>query len=188
MQALIALGGNLDNQGVAAAQTLRLAIADIYAVGFTVEKVSRLFQTPAFPAGSGPNYVNAVVQLRVAPDMTPESIFPPLAAIELAHGRVRNQRWGGRTLDIDFLALEGVILPSMAQFRHWVDLDVTLQTRQAPQRLILPHPRLHERAFVLVPLMDIAPDWRHPVFGETVRQMWAKLPQDEIDSVVALPD
>lgn len=188
MQALIALGGNLDNHGVAAAQTLRQAIADIYAIGFTVEKVSRLFQTPAFPAGSGPNYVNAALQLRIVQHMTPESIFSPLAAIELAHGRVRNQRWGGRTLDIDFLGLDDAILPNLAQFRHWADLDAATQAQKAPQQLILPHPRLHERAFVLVPLMDIAPDWRHPVFGETVRQMCAKLPQGEIDSVIALPD
>jgi len=186
MQALIALGGNLNNAGVDAAETVRLAIRDIYSVGFTVEKVSRLFQTPAFPAGSGPDYINAAVQLKIEALVPPEAIFSPLATIELAHGRVRNQRWGGRTLDIDFLGLDDVILPNLATFRKWADLDVTSQAQMTPPNLILPHPRLHERAFVLVPLMDIAPDWRHPVLGETVRQMYAKLPQDQIDSVIAL--
>jgi 2-amino-4-hydroxy-6-hydroxymethyldihydropteridine diphosphokinase len=187
MQAFIALGGNLGNQGLTAKETIKAAIKDIYDLEFTVKNVSRLFQTPAFPVGSGPDYVNAAMHLEVENHVLPKSIFSPLTEIELAHGRVRTGRWGGRTLDIDFLALDDVVLPDLAHFQHWAQLDPALQAQLTPDKLILPHPRLHERAFVLVPLMDIAPDWRHPVFGQTVRQMFAKLPQDQIDSVIPLP-
>ena len=62
---------------------------------------------------------------------------------------------------------------------HWRDLDPALQAAAAPDRLILPHPRLQDRAFVLVPLADVAPDWRHPVLGQTVRRCWRRCPQAE---------
>lgn len=187
MKAIIALGGNIVNQGLHPAGTLRQAIKDMENLGFVIERQSRLFQTPAFPAGSGPDYVNAAIVLKVAPAQTPDTLYASLAAIELAHGRLRSQRWGGRTLDIDILALEGLIWPDLPQFRLWADLDPKAQAQTAPQHVILPHPRLHERAFVLVPLMDIAPDWVHPVFQKTVRQMHDALPLADVNSVIALP-
>ncbi|NBB98243.1 MAG: 2-amino-4-hydroxy-6-hydroxymethyldihydropteridine diphosphokinase, partial [Alphaproteobacteria bacterium] len=61
-------------------------------------------------------------------------------------------------------------------------------TRLAPDRLILPHPRLHERGFVLVPLMDVAPDWRHPVLGQTVRQMHAALDPADLSEIHPVAD
>jgi 2-amino-4-hydroxy-6-hydroxymethyldihydropteridine diphosphokinase len=186
MQVLIALGGNLNNQGLLAADTLRLAIKDIITLGFAVEKQSRFFETPPYPAGSGPNYVNAAVQLKVADDLPPDVLLAQMAQIELAYGRVRTQRWGGRTLDIDLLAMGDLVLPDAAQFMHWVNLAPNLQGQIAPQQLVLPHPRLHERAFVLVPLLDIAPDWMHPVLQKTTRQMHDALPQDQIENVIAI--
>lgn len=185
-QAYIALGGNLAHKGTPVATTLRLAIQAIEKHGFTVKRTSRFFQTPAFPAGSGPDYINAVLQLEVWPNMSPAAIFSPLAQIELTHGRQRTGRWAGRTLDIDLLAIEGVISPSLAQFHAWADLDPAWQAKTGPSDLIVPHPRLHERSFVLVPMMDIAPDWVHPVYQKTVRQMCAALTKEQRGSVVAL--
>jgi 2-amino-4-hydroxy-6-hydroxymethyldihydropteridine diphosphokinase len=186
MMAFIALGANLHNQAAAPEETLKKSIYDIENAGFSIKKVSRMYRTPAFPAGAGPDYVNAALQVEVAVAVPPNAVFSPLAQIELSHGRMRAQRWGGRTLDIDLLALDDLVHPDLAQFSHWAGLDPALQTEVAPKDLILPHPRLHERAFVLVPLMDIAPDWIHPVFGRSVRQMYDALPREDLASVVAL--
>jgi 2-amino-4-hydroxy-6-hydroxymethyldihydropteridine diphosphokinase len=186
MQVLIALGANLFNQGLSPQETLAQALHDIEIEGFSVGKCSRFFQTPAFPVGAGPDYVNAAARLQIADNLTPEQVYAPLAKIEAAHGRERVQRWGGRTLDIDLLAIEGQIAPDHAAFLHWANLDSAAQHQIAPNQMIVPHPRLHERAFVLVPLLDIAPDWQHPVYRQTVRQMHDALPKAERDSVVPL--
>jgi len=78
------------------------------------------------------------------------------------------------------------VLPDPAGFRHWLDLPPEAQSREAPDRLILPHPRMQDRAFVLVPLADVAPDWRHPVLGRTVTQMRDALPAGLLAEVVPL--
>ena len=76
----------------------------------------------------------------------------------------------------------------MRTVRTWMNLPLAEQQQTAPGQLILPHPRLHERAFVLVPLADVAPDWVHPVLRRSVSQMLDALPQDARDEVVPLPD
>lgn len=86
-------------------------------------------------------------------------------------GRERGTRWGQRTLDLDLLAMGDLVLPDAQVYAHWRDLPLEDQARRAPEQLILPHPRLQDRAFVLVPLSDVAPDWRHPVLGRTVLEM-----------------
>ena len=77
----------------------------------------------------------------------------------------------------------GQVVPDRDTWSQWRDLPPEEQARRAPDRLILPHPRLQDRAFVLVPLADIAPDWVHPVSGHSVRQMLSALPPDEINAV-----
>jgi 2-amino-4-hydroxy-6-hydroxymethyldihydropteridine diphosphokinase len=84
-----------------------------------------------------------------------------------------------RTLDLDLLALGDSVLPDAATQEHWRNLPLADQKRLAPDGLILPHPRLQDRAFVLVPLADVAPDWRHPLTGQTVAAMTASLPAAE---------
>ncbi len=186
MFALIALGGNFPNGTLTPLQTQIAAIKDIKALGFTALKASRFFQSPAFPAGAGPDYVNSALCV-ARPDMGDAvALLQQLAKIEADHGRERHHRWGGRSLDLDLLAFGDRILPDTQSFRAWADLDISLAAQTAPDRLILPHPRLHERAFVLAPLMDISPDWRHPVFGKTVREMYAALPDESRSGVIAL--
>jgi 2-amino-4-hydroxy-6-hydroxymethyldihydropteridine diphosphokinase len=92
---------------------------------------------------TGPDFVNAVAELRST--LSPEALLDELLALEAAHGRERPFRNAPRRLDLDLLAYGDRVVDS--------------------PRLILPHPRLHERAFVLEPLSEVAPDWFHPKLG-----------------------
>lgn len=183
---LIALGANLPNGAQSPAETLRAAVAALPASGLRVERMSRLFVTPAFPAGTGPDYVNAAARLRAAPGMDPGAILAALHGVEAAFGRARVQRWGMRTLDLDLLAVGDRVMPDAETFCQWRDLPQDRQVMAAPDRLILPHPRLQDRAFVLVPLHDVAPRWRHPVLGQTVGAMLRALPAEDRAAVVPL--
>jgi 2-amino-4-hydroxy-6-hydroxymethyldihydropteridine diphosphokinase len=106
--------------------------------------------------------------------------------IETRFGRRRAQRWGMRTLDIDLLAMGDSVLPDADTQDRWRNLPPDAQIGATPGELILPHPRLQDRAFVLVPLADVAPDWVHPRLGLTVRDMLAALPQADRDAVKPL--
>ena len=106
--------------------------------------------------------------------------------VESRLGRVRDARWGARTLDIDLIAMGDRIVPDAKTFRHWYDLPPEQQASKAPDQLILPHPRMQDRAFVQIPLADVAPDWRHPVLGLTVAEMVQNLPKTAREEVEAL--
>lgn len=186
MRILVAFGGNLPFGASPPIQTIRDALAALDAEGLVVQGISRLYGTPAFPAGSGPDYVNAaaVVTLRHSADA--DAILQALHRIEARFGRQRQRRWQGRTLDIDLIAMGDSVLPDPDTHRSWRDMPVEEQARSTPNSLILPHPRLQDRAFVLVPMADVAPDWVHPVLGQTVLEMLNALPMADRDAVVAL--
>ncbi len=183
--ALIAIGANLAGHLDSPYAQLHAAISDISKSGQEVVAVSRFFRTPCFPAGAGPDFVNAALSLRTK--MEAGDLLRLLHGIERARGRSRSERWEARVIDLDLLAMGDLVLPDQATYLAWSDLPLEDQKRSAPDDLILPHPRLHERAFVLVPLQDIAPDWRHPVRGETVAEMCASLPEATRAEIWPLP-
>lgn len=181
---IICLGANLPSLAGPPAETIRKAVGEISRNGLHVTTVSRFFSTPCFPAGAGPDYVNAALTARSR--LSPDAILAVLHGIETEFGRNRDTRWGQRTLDLDLIAVDELILPDRAGYRAWADLPPDQQRLAAPDRLVLPHPRIADRAFVLVPLMDIAAGWRHPVTGKTVCHMTQDLPASDRDAVVPL--
>ena len=181
---LIAMGANLPWGADGPNVTLRHAVEMLTETGVSELRISRFFATPCFPAGAGPDYVNAAAALRF--DGTAAALLERLHRIEAHFGRERVQRWGQRTLDLDLIAAGDQVLPDVATYQAWHDLAPQEQAKSAPDQLILPHPRIQDRAFVLVPLADVVPDWRHPVLGLTVRKMLDKLPAEDVAGVVPL--
>lgn len=179
---LLALGANLPTSLGNPRDSL-IAVLDRLASGQTeLIAVSRFWQTPAFPAGSGPDYLNAAAAVKTA--LSPRELLDYLHEIEADLGRRRdNGRWQARGIDLDLIAYEDLILPDSVTQAEWRDLPIQRQVVDAPKQLILPHPRMQERAFVLAPLAEVAPHWRHPAIGATVAQMLAALPPQSFEGM-----
>ncbi|MFP7569765.1 2-amino-4-hydroxy-6-hydroxymethyldihydropteridine diphosphokinase [Marivita sp. S2033] len=180
----IALGANLSSTEGPPEVTLRAALEMLENADLKVQSVSAFYRTPCFPAGAGPDYVNAAAHLQSA--LSPEDLLARLHKIEAFFGRERHNRWGMRTLDLDLIASGDRVLPDRATYIAWRDLPLEAQRQAAPDQLILPHPRLQDRAFVLVPLRDIAAQWRHPVLDRTVAEMCDALSPDLLAEIVVL--
>ncbi|MDR9393317.1 MAG: 2-amino-4-hydroxy-6-hydroxymethyldihydropteridine diphosphokinase [Roseovarius sp.] len=179
---LIALGANLPSTAGGPAVTLSAALDRLRDAGAEAEAVSRFYKTPCFPPGAGPDYVNAAAQLRF--EGGAEEMLALLHSVEASFGRERVQRWGRRTLDLDLIAAGQAVMPNADVQGRWRALSPERQSIDAPDRLILPHPRMQERAFVLVPLADVAPDWTHPVTGLSVTQMVDSLDAADVGAVL----
>ncbi|AUH34448.1 2-amino-4-hydroxy-6-hydroxymethyldihydropteridine diphosphokinase [Paracoccus tegillarcae] len=175
---IVALGGNLPSALGDPAATLRHAVTILHSdQDITITGVSRFHRTAAFPEGSGPDFINAAVIL--CSDLKPARLLARLHEIEAGLGRLRQgRRWQARPLDLDLIAAGDLVLPDAATQNWWRDLPPARQAAAVPETLILPHPRMQDRDFVLRPLSEIAPHWRHPLTGLTVTAMLAKLGKD----------
>lgn len=179
----IALGANQNSRIGSPEITLRYAAIQLSRLFSTPPLcASEIYQTPCFPAGAGPDYLNAVVQ--IGAKVGALAVLEQLHQIEHDLGRVRKERWGARGIDLDLLAAGSQILPNITTWQGWAQLAPERQREEAPEQLIVPHPRLHERAFVLVPFAQIAPQWHHPALGRSIAQLCADLPESACREVV----
>lgn len=166
---LIAFGANLPGpDGLPPHETCLRAIAAVARLpGLRLEAVSPFYETAPVPVSDQPPYINGVMRLSGAAE--PARLLADVLAIEARFGRTRSVANAARSLDLDLIAVDQLI-------RHPPGPDP-----------ILPHPRAHERAFVLVPLRDVAPDWRHPVLCRTAAELLELLPPQAITRAAVQP-
>jgi len=151
---LIALGANLPSKAGGPADTLKRALGELERQGVEIREVSAFYETPAWPDPADPAFVNAVAAVKTS--LQPVELLMLLHGVETDFGRLRSAANAARTLDLDLLDYDGRVMTE-------------------PQ-LTLPHPRMATRSFVLVPLRDVAPGWRHPVTGQGLAELLAALP------------
>ncbi|MEE9348202.1 MAG: 2-amino-4-hydroxy-6-hydroxymethyldihydropteridine diphosphokinase [Robiginitomaculum sp.] len=161
MSIYIALGANLSNP----AQTFRRAMAELEGRGVKVLSLSGLWQSPAWPAGSGqPDYINACARIKTR--LSARGLLAILHDVEAQFGRARGALNAARTLDLDLLDYNGENIDAA---------DITI-----------PHPRMLDRAFVLFPLQEIAPQWRDPIESRSIEDWLARLPLRDVAPLTKL--
>lgn len=157
---LIAIGANLPSRFGSPQSACQEALRRITEQGIAITACSDWYESAPVPLADQPWYVNGVA--KAESDLDPKSLLARLHQIEAEMGRVRSVVNAPRVIDLDLLAYDDIIL-----------------TEQSGGGLTLPHPRLEQRAFVVLPLRDVAPGWIHPISGQTVAQMVAALPHDQ---------
>ena len=161
-KALVALGANFPGPWGRPREAIARALSEIDGINIAVTAVSPIYETAAVGSARQPPYVNAVAQLDTS--LPPDALLRVLKDVERRSGRRGGRPWGPRTLDIDIIDYAGLI-------RHWHGGRGDF-TRPGRRPLVLPHPCADRRPFVLKPLLDIAPRWRHPALKQSVRDLW----------------
>ncbi len=157
----IGLGGNLPHPVHGPPrQTLEAALKSLSGQGISVVRMSPWYRTAPVPASDQPWYLNAVAEIDTT--LSPDGLLAELHRLEEAFGRVRSAPNAPRRIDLDVLDFRG------------------LTAAGGPGRATLPHPRMADRAFVLRPLADLAPEWRHPVTGQAIGALILALSADQV--------
>ena len=147
--AYVGLGSNIGNR----AGYLLLAVRGMLDAGLDVIRLSNVYETQAVENENQPSFLNMVAELRGSTLPSPEQVMARLLRIEYSLGRTRDIRMGPRTIDLDLL--------------------ICKETRVETEFLTLPHPRMHHRRFVLIPLNERAPNLVHPVLGKSIGELLA---------------
>lgn len=163
MSIYIGLGANLPGPQGPPCATLEAALGRLAAAGASVRHLSRWYRSPAWPDPSQPEFVNAVAEIETR--LGAVELLALLHRIEEELGRVRSVANAPRIADLDLLDYRGAV-----------------ESREGGPAL--PHPRLHQRAFVLRPLAEIAPDWRHPVSRRAIAELIASLPAGAVAEAI----
>jgi 2-amino-4-hydroxy-6-hydroxymethyldihydropteridine diphosphokinase len=157
----VGVGANLTHERYGTPQqTLEAALQELGRRRVQTLRISSWYRTAPVPVSDQPWYVNAVAE--VSSDLAADALLAELHAVEAEFGRRRTVPNAARPIDLDLLDFHGEIAPG------------------GPGRATLPHPRMIGRAFVLRPLADLAPDWRHPVTGQPIGELLATLPPDQV--------
>ena len=164
-QILIGMGANYPGPWGAPSQTIDRALRELDGQGVWLRAVSNFYETAAVGRAGQPAYVNAVALVETA--MPPEALLRRLKQIERGSGRRGGSPWGPRTLDLDILDFKGRV-------QNWQG-SAPQFARAGPRPLVLPHPWIEKRPFVLRPLLDVAPDWRHPVTRIAAQELWRRV-------------
>jgi len=166
---LVGLGANSPGPWGSPAKTLKRALRELERRGITVEAVSNLYETAAMGAARQPPYVNQVALL--ATSLPAPALLRLLKQIEAQAGRRGGRPWGPRTLDLDIIDYKGMAL-------NWSGSCKSMP-RARVRPLVLPHSQLELR-----PLLDIAPDWRHPVLNLSAEELWRRVKKQGQGSVL----
>lgn len=177
-ECLLGLGANLPFDAMAPEETIRCAIEAISSDALAEVKISQFYRSTPVPYTDQPDFVNCVIGGKTT--LSPNELMSLCQSIEAQFGRQRDGRWQARTLDIDVLAYGDDVLPSISS---WHQLMEEGREGKVMANLIVPHPRLHERAFVLKPLADIRPEWVHPVFKKTGLELLCSLSAQQVEEV-----
>lgn len=154
----VGIGGNLSSPRFGPPEAVMAAAVDaLPAAGIFVQRRSRWYRSAPVPPSAQPPFINGV--LHVCTSLPPNGVLASLHTIEAEFGRVRGERNAARILDLDLLACGPLVL-------------------DRPSGVQVPHPRLHLRTFVLLPLIELAPDWRHPRLNRTAVQLLADMPAE----------
>ncbi len=158
---LIGLGANLDSKYGTPRETLAAAKATLTERGLKILKSSRTWLTAPVPVSNQPWYHNEVIEVHT--QLQPEALLAVLQGVETGFGRVRGEKKAPRTLDLDLLIYH----------------DTVIKSEETSSELIVPHPEMHRRAFVLLPMADIVPEWTHPVSGQSLMNLIRALPDEQ---------
>ncbi|WP_135077863.1 2-amino-4-hydroxy-6-hydroxymethyldihydropteridine diphosphokinase [Terasakiella sp. SH-1] len=162
---LIGLGANLPSPVHGSPiETLNACIKRLTQCGLLVTAQSRWFKSAPVPMSDQPWYINGVAAIET--DLAPREVLKQLLDVENEFGRVRSEANAPRVLDLDLIAYNNEIIEDAGKIED--------------KPFCVPHPRMHERAFVLYPLQDIDPDWTHPKKRLSLKELIAHLPQDQI--------
>ena len=161
---LIGLGGNLESVKFGLPlDALVMALDMLAEAGLRIKDRSPWYRSAPFPFSHQPWFINGVAHVETA--LAPPALLALLHRVEARMGRRRTTRWAARIVDLDLLAYGDTVISSKTE-----------------NQVVVPHPRLSERAFVLAPLLDLAPNWRHPITGDLAAHLLSDLlPGQELE-------